>query len=245
MQRLPQELLDKIIDELADLEDFRNRRFARYSLVSKAWVERTRKYWFEHVKFDGLDALKDWRGRIAPDPAGVSCHTRALVFLNIHTVEGFEEHMRAFTRVEYMRIVLGSFLSPSVADCLAPMGSSLTRLDFHLSKTTSHAITSLLAKLPHLKSLASRCFTVTDDTGGSNSVSRIPFFEGNNPTLLRYFDCDEPRPPNWIPSSARFGGLEMITMYSPHIAVLLNQWFSSSCITLTSLVIDLNDVGEC
>ena len=247
MQRLPQSVLDEIIDDLAGLEDLLGSRIARYSLVSKAWVKRTRKYCFKHVKFEGLDALEKWCAITTPESAGISHHIRLLDFLNIHTLEGFEEHMRAFTRVEHMRIAAtcDCSLSPSVTDHLVPMGRSLTHLELVRLKTTSHAITSLLAKLPHLKDLTSWCLEVTDNIGGSNSVSRIPFFQDNNPTLVYCSDGGQQGPPNWIPPSARLCDLGIFTTYSPHTAVLLNQWFSSSCTTLTSLVIEVGVGGEC
>ena len=152
--------------------------------------------------------------------------------------------MRAFTRAEHMKIIGSSFLSPSVIDCLAPMGSSLTRLELFGLRTTSHAIVSLLAKLPHLKRLTSWCLEATGDISGFNPVSRIPFFEGDNATLSYYSSVDQRGPPDWIPPSARLGSLEISTTYSVHTAVLVNQWFSSSCTTLTSLSISMNVGGE-
>ena len=186
--------MDRITDELAVLKLFWDRRIAPYPSVSS--LKDSRQDCFGHIEFDSLSALEDWRRETAPDPAGISQHTRVLGFLNIPTLEGFEEHMRAFTRVEHMKIIGGSFLSPPVIDCLAPMGSSLTRLELFGLRTTSHAIVSLLAKLPQLKWLTSWCLEATGDIGGSNSVSRIPFFEGDSTTLSYYSGVDQRGPPD-------------------------------------------------
>ena len=141
-------IVDKIVDEPAVLEGFWDYHIVPYLLVSRAWVARTRKYCFEHIEFRSLDVLEDWRARIAPDPTGVLQHTRMLGFLNIHTLKGFEEHMHAFTRAKHTKIMgpCGSFSSRSATDCLAPMDSSLTRLELCSSETTSHI--TLLAGLP-------------------------------------------------------------------------------------------------
>jgi len=149
MRTFPQELVDMVIDELAGHPIH---RLSPYSLISRAWVTRTQQYHFKWIYFGGLDELEMWCRKIAPDPAGVSRHTRQLVLANISTLEGFEAHMRAFTRVEDLEITGCHFLlSPSAVECFAPMGFSLVQLEINKSPTTSHIITSLLAALPQLK----------------------------------------------------------------------------------------------
>ena len=192
--------------------------------------------------------LERWRRKIVPDPAGVSRHTRELILAGIDMLEGFEAHIRAFTRVEAMDITGCKFLlSPSAAECFVPMGSNLTQLRTDDSETTSRAITSLLAGFPKLKDFNAENLKVTDDACGTNLISRIPFFEGNNSArLCPHFDQqDPPGPPDWIPPSARFGDLEIDTTYFLHKTALVNQWLSGSCTTLTSLTIFGDLDGKC
>ena len=202
MQTLPQEIVDKIIDELVALDVWRTYYDVPYLLISRAWVMRIQKYLFERIRFNGVTRdLEKWSRKIAPDPAGVSHHTRELAFANINTLEGFEAHTRAFTRLEYVKITLCNFLlspSHSIAECLAPTSSSLTRLMIHLAETTLRVITSLLIGLPQLKIFIAMCLKVTDTTDGTNLVPRIPFLEGNNSLVLRteWEQTGPPGPPD-------------------------------------------------
>ena len=236
MQTLPQELVDRIIDELAHLKC--HQAIAQYSLISRAWVTRTQWHHFEQIDFESLEELERWRRNIEPDPAGVSRHVRELVFAYITSLEAFEAHIRAFTRVEDLKFVDCSFaLSPSVVDCFAPMGSSLVRLSIFDLETTSGAIASLLAALPGLKRFKADEVKIMDDTGGAGLTVRVPFFEGGNSALF-YSHSDQRDPPglpDWIPPSAQFCDLKIDTTYLLYKAGLVNQWLSNSSTNLKSL----------
>lgn len=101
----PQELVDKIIDELADLPNGPIHPIAVYSLVSRAWVARTQKHHFRWTYFHGWGELEKWCRSIAPDPDWVSRHVCDLVLNDINALKGSEAHLRAFTRVKDMKIV--------------------------------------------------------------------------------------------------------------------------------------------
>ena len=239
MRTFSQELVDSIIDELADLNDYQACHIAPYSLISRAWVTRTQRQCFENILFNGSEQLEKWRGKIEPDPAGVSRHTRRLGLTNIATLETFETHIRAFTRVEEVEITECDFiLSPSVVECFAPMGSSLVELLIGQRETTSSIITSLLAALPKLENFTAMEVKVTDDTDGAKLTSRVPFFEGLGGNSGAFYSHEHQIvPPDWIPPSARFSQLEIDLTYFLHKGRLVNQWLSSSCTTLTSLAI--------
>ena len=244
MRTLPQELVDWIIDELADLNNYH--AFGQHSLISRAWVTRTQRYCFERVNFEGLEELEKWQRNIEPDPAGVSRHVRKLVLTRITSLEAFDAHIRAFTRVEVLTIVDCSFvLSPLVAKYFAPMGSSLVQLLIKELETTSGTIISLLATLPKLKNYVSNQVKVMDNTDRADLTVRVPFFKGGNSALFySHFDqWDPPGPPGWIPPSARFSDLRIcITyLYKPG---LFNQWLSNSSTNLTSLEIYGDLVGK-
>lgn len=249
MRTFPQEIVDKVIDELP-LYNGGTSYNVPYSLVSKAWVTRTQKHCFRSIVLDVVDYLEKWGRNIAPDPAGVSRHTHELFLFNVDTLEDFEAHIHAFTRVKDLKIIQCKFLlssSPSIAEYFAPTCSNLTQLRIDLAETTSRIITSLLAGLPQLKHFTTLGLKVTDDTGGTNLVSRIPFFEGNNSLVLHthWEQNDSPGPPDWIPPSARFENLEIDITYFLHKAASVNQWFSNSCTTLTSFSINVSPDCEC
>ena len=238
--------MDRIIDELVHLEYYRP--MAQYSLISRAWVTRTQQHSFRFLVFYiNPEDLEEWQRKIEPDPAGVSRHVRVLTLDRITSLEGFEAHMHAFTRVEDLRIGTCSFmLSPLVAEFFAPMGSSLVELSIFDLETTSGAITSLLAALPQLKTLKAEMIKVTDDTDGADLTVRVPFFEGGNWALF-YPHLDQqgpPGPPDWIPPSARFSDLKIDITYLLYKAGLVNRWFSNSSTNLTSLAIYGDPVGK-
>jgi hypothetical protein len=246
MRTFPQELVDKVIDELVELNG--PWTIFPYSLISRAWVARTQQYCFKFIYLGDSDDLQRWCRKITPDPAGVSRLAHKLVLEGIDTLEGFEPHIRAFTRVEDLSIQYsGLLLSPSVTECFAPMGSSVVRLWIGDLETTSRTITSLLVGLPQLRSLTTIYLKVTDDMGGTNLTPRIPFFESNNSAAFDPHDDqkDPPGPPDWIPPSARFGDLRIDITYFLHKAVLVNQWLSNSCTILASLAIRGDPDGEC
>ena len=246
MQTLPQELVDKVVDELLELNGYKTHRIAPYSLISRAWAPRTQQHCFRTFYFDGSDELQKRCRKVTPDPAGVSRHTHRLVFFGIDALEGCEAHIRAFTCAENVDIIGCNFLlSPSVAKCFTPMGSGLIRLWIRESETTSSIIISLLAGFPQLKSFTMIETKVTDDTSGTSVVPRIPFFEGNNSVVLHFREDQRDPPPDWIPPSARFGDLEIGTTYFLHKSVLVNQWLSGSSTTLSSLKIYGDPEGKC
>ena len=151
MRDFPQELVDKVIDELFSLVGKENcyggfrqwfesdgiahnsawpvRGISYYSLVSKAWTGRTQKHRFDRLPLDSPAILEKRRTRIAPDPAGISRHVRVLFLHSCHSsnLEGFKGHMHAFTGVQHLNIEdCGDLLRfPSITPWFLPMGSCL------------------------------------------------------------------------------------------------------------------------
>lgn len=266
MKDFPQELVDQVIDELFILierDDQIRARFERfwntsrvpnisdYSLVSRAWAGPTQKYHFSSLSFDSMRVLERWCTHIAPDPAGLSRHVRKLVldYFDYSELEGFENHLRAFTQVECLTVNYcdGVLQLPSVMEWFQLMGSSLVELRIHDSPVTPHTIASLLAALPLLQSVEISNFKNPDKPGEAEDTkktsppipSRIPFFEGANRFRLRSdYGREYPKGSlDWIPSSARFAHLEIDMACSLHHPDLVNQWLASSRTTLTKLAI--------
>ena len=188
MQTLPQELVDKVVDELLELKGYKTHRIAPYSLISRAWAPRTQQHCFRTLYFDNSDELKKWCRKVTPDPAGVSRHTHRLIFIGVDTLEGCEAHIRAFTCVENVVIIGCNFLLlPSVAECFTPMGSGLIRLWIRESETTSRIIISLLAVF--------------------NSPAEEFHYDGIQSD--RRHERGERGPPNSVLRGQRFGGITL------------------------------------
>ena len=242
MAPLPQELVDKIIDELACSHPRASPCCAPYSLISKVWVERAQKYHFSYVRIYGMDALEKWRRCIIPDPLRVSRHTRKLFLSKIDTIEGYEAHLHAFNGVEFLSIYFcGFLLSPSVVECFAQMGPSLVQLSID-SPTTARTIATLLAVLPLLEILAIYP-KVKDDACEIELACSIPFFKNSNSfRLLGY----PPETLNWVPPDPQLSDLKINMGFFLTEAARLNQWLSASFVTLTSLDIDgFPESGKC
>lgn len=261
MKDFPQELVDQVIDELFFLvgkdncyQGYKRFRYgpraahgiSDYSLVSKAWASSTQKHHFSSLRLDCLDTLEKWRTGIAPDPEGVSRHVRKLVLHGFDPpdLEEFEEHLRAFTRVQCLTVkdcydVLGL---PSIMGWFPLMGSCLVELRIDDSPATPHTIASLLAVLPMLQTVQIYNLEAPEDADETNTPTpfRIPFFEGANHFSLcsDYGDSGYPEGSlDWIPLSAQFGRLEIDMACSLHHTDIVNRWLASSCDTLTKLSI--------
>jgi len=263
MKDFPQELVDKVIDELFTIvgrdnsyqgysKRFRGPRepvwgISDYSLVSRAWAGPTQKHHFSVLHLDSLDTLEKWISCVPPDPTGVSRHVRKLVLesLDLDDFEEFEDHLLALTQVECLTVGDCDCIPhhPSTTAWFSAIGSSLVELRINDSPVAPHTITSLLAVLPLLQRLYIYNFEIPDDDDEDEAdppvPPRIPFFEGANDFALSSDQCHgyPERSLDWIPASARFGRLEIDRACSLDHPDLVNQWLVSSCATLTGLAI--------
>ena len=100
--RLPAELLDDVVDLLHDTSD----ALKSCCLVSKSWIQRTRKHIFFHVKFVDPQDLDTWK-TMFPDPsASPARYTKNLVVWSTVTAVDAEERgwLLAFSRVEHLEV---------------------------------------------------------------------------------------------------------------------------------------------
>ena len=246
MDTLPQELVDQIIDQLADQGESpsggRPTNISQYSTVSRLWVIPTQKQHFECVHFEGDRGLKKWRTKVKPDPSGVSHHVRKLSWGGVKDLEEFDSHIRAFTHVEAARLFRCSILSwLGAADAFASMGSSLVKLEIEESNAKYHIITSVLAALPHLRHLRARSLEV-DKRGEEASEAtkdppRIPFFEDAKCFDLLLMDWTLREPLDWVPPSARVRDLRIDAICVLEESGPLNKWITSSARCLEFLTI--------
>ena len=85
---IPQELIDKIIDEVWDADDSPYHTTTKaVSLISRAWVERSQHHLFHDVQFSvhydvelsvHCDDFLHWCDTVSPGPDGLSRHVRSL-----------------------------------------------------------------------------------------------------------------------------------------------------------------------
>ena len=260
MKNFPQELVDEVVDELLPLvewnptphynEDYCEGGISCYSTVSKAWAGRAQKHHFSNVCFDHPTILKKWRTRIAADPNGVSRHVRELLVsvtaMTPPELEGLKEHLNAFTGIKSLTIYgahenMDILQHPFIKEWFdRPVGSSLIELQLNRLVARQRTIASLVASLPLLQILDVSDLKCAEDAGETDPPTppRIPFFEGANHFIFR-----AGKSLDWVPSSARFGQLEIA--YVPHLRELgpVNRWLASSSATLTDLTIGVGPVN--
>jgi len=239
MRTFPQEIVDMVVDQLADsLWRFREPvNISHYSTVSRQWLDRTQKHHFGSVHIRDQLGLGEWRTNIAPDPCGVSRHVRELSWWCVKTLEGFDDHIRAFTHVENIMLIgCHILLWPSVVRSLAPLGSSLVSLRIDQATTTYDIVIPLLAALPHLRHLCAHSLRVLGDCDVAGLPSRVPFFEDAG-CLGLVLDGDAPGSLDWIPPSARFRELRIDVLSILDNSGRVKQWVASSAGTLRFLSI--------
>jgi len=236
------QLVDKVIDELDVVTQpfYGCSLISNFSTVSRQWVERTQKHHFRQIWLYRRGTLEQWRTTFDADPCGPSRHVRQLELGNIVTFQGFEDHLRAFTQVEEVHI-LGGWILESVPEVqrFTMIGSNLKSLRILSGWTTPQVVVSLLAGLPHLRSLD---ICITFDCGFIPPVfpPSIPFFEGANTLFLRGGKyC--PGSLDWIPSTARLGGLS-VDIRGIHLCLApVNRLLASSGETLEWFTIGGDD----
>lgn len=171
---------------------------SKYSTISKSWRDRTQFHHFNQLVFWGQEGLDRWRAATAADPNGISRHVRSLVWWEIETLEGFGDHILAFTKVEATSFESCTiFRSLSGLSLLKPLGSSLLCLDIN-GENSPEGVTWFLTFLPHLRRFDSLANCVSDPH------ERSPFFKGlrNKLTVTALHARGSPEAVNgWISSS--------------------------------------------
>ena len=114
--RLPQELLDHVVDLLHD------KRGALKSccLVSKSWIPRTRKHLFAHLQLSTPEDLRSWRDTFPDPPNSPACYARNLFIIcpQVATATDVEEGgwIRAFAHVVHFEIAIRKMDADELAD---------------------------------------------------------------------------------------------------------------------------------
>ena len=248
MRDFPQELTEIVIDRLAEPDRSLPRiphRISSYSLVSRQWVRGAQKHHFEllHLDSKGMDK---WVTEIDPSPFGVSKHVRTLHLDSIESLDEFEDHIRALTKVKIAAFWCCDFFCclDDVQLITRGLGGSLVDLELDCAQTTPEILVSLLAGLPKLCRFHALTLTVdVDERAPVPSTEGIRFFEGGSDFRILLEDGSEPGQLAWVPPNAKFSslGIGLSCMY--HGTDLVDTWVRSSGETLRCFALDCNVDG--
>jgi len=177
MSRLPQELIDDIIDYV----DFLYKGPLRAcSLVCKRWSIRSRKRLFEQVKLSSQADLERWCAHVSPGPSGPSSlvedlslrDTRSsmallsgvpwatssnLSWLQLSVLSKAALHLQSFSRLRTLKIVGWDALAVPVSlmlHCLGPPSENVTRLTLQRISIRASALVTFISQFPHLHDLS-------------------------------------------------------------------------------------------
>lgn len=161
MPDLPQELIDKIIDEVSQCGSTHDLRAC--CLVQKRWVERSRRHLFKEVSLYTTKHYKDWIKLIPFGPDGLYHHVRTLTYRQGTAVLGPKQlldlhpgHFTSFTRLESLQIFnlsLRRFTSTSMQKAFGPIGRSMRTLVVKDVVLTLNSLLMFLVHFPRLETL--------------------------------------------------------------------------------------------
>jgi hypothetical protein len=242
MRNFPQELVDRVIDELADSVSKQldgplstPDEISKYSTVSRRWVGRTQKHHFKSLCFRRQGKLYKWRTAVTPT-SDVLQHVQELTLEYIYTLEGFGDHFCGFTKVKKARFEhCGLFHSLDDIRPLTSLGESLVDLEIEKSDYSSEVIAQFLASLPLLRRFRAFSLLAPSPDNFEVSLPRIPFFEGANALMLSSSRGCPPVTLQWIPSTARFSELGLGISCLTGSPGTLNEWITSSSKSLKCL----------
>jgi len=166
MSGLPQELIDRIIDQVDDRISLR-----ACSLVSSRWSPRSRKHLFAQVELASINDLRRWCARIRPGPSGLSSLVEHLTLSESHPpstspspswlhpsiLTNAAPHFQSFSALRALEVRRWCMTTDRTSLVIHSLGSSIknvTRLT--LGDVTVHpsTLTMFIGHFPHLDNLS-------------------------------------------------------------------------------------------
>ena len=238
MRRLPQEVVNLVIDRLAESLPIARHNLsaqysgiADYSTVSWQWVRQSQQHHFKELYFIGQEDLHKWHKIVTPDTSCVSQHVRTLILDCVDTLEGFGKHLDGFTGVSEASFChCNFFYSLDGVRPLKSLGSKLENLELEGIIAPLEVIVGFLAFLPCLRRFHANNLLATTPEGHQVPDPTIPFFKKANAFEL-FMDeeyLSHPNPLQWIPPTAQFSKLKVGTLIAAHYSDFLNNWITSS-----------------
>lgn len=156
--RLPQELLDHIIDFLCDSYPTLN----ICCLVSKQWIPRTRKHLFAEIEFETAHDVHSWNSVFSdPSTSGPACYAKALLIGYPYVIKaagkGKGLWLSAFSRVAHLTMSIPKRDPKAMEISLIPFhGFSLVlkSLNMDASALTHSQVFDLVRSYPLLENLS-------------------------------------------------------------------------------------------
>jgi len=241
--RLPQELVEAIIDCLSD----DRKTLETCSLVGTTLLGRSRHHLFNRISLNEARA-RQWCSTISPDPDGVSCLVRTLTLQQAHghrwlgtkffdTIPG--RHFSSFRHIENLSITwldLSDFEPGSLARHFVHYRSSLRSLRLSYLSADYSILMTFLQLLPNLKELLIHTPDLRDD-GPPPRVSRTASPMHGSLNLLSFDSISSPFFSHLAGLDLRFSSISAFHCDSSS-ALPLNKLLEASSSTLRSLELE-------
>jgi hypothetical protein len=149
--RVPQELVDEVLDHLAD--DVRTLRSC--SLVAKSWNYSSYRHIFNRISFTATDVTK-WNKAFPNPEHSPARHVRDLSFRFIHRDVSidFADRMPYFSNVQKLTLSGRTVVDPGFLSALGQLPPSTRSVDINFSKILNTHIISVMRQLPNLDDLS-------------------------------------------------------------------------------------------
>jgi len=182
--RLPQELIDGIIDRLSD-----DRQMLKTcSLVATTWLPRSRLHLFNKISLNNERAGR-WCSAIRPGPDGVARLVRTFtlqqapthLWLGTKYLDAISDHFSSFRHVENLSVTwldLSDFKPGSLARHFAHFGSSLRSLHLSYVSANYSTLITFLQLFPCLGELFIHSPDLCDDNPPPRVSRTAPLFRG-------------------------------------------------------------------
>ena len=171
--RLPQEIIDEILDHLADSNSLGSLRAC--ALTSKSWVQPCRRHLFRTVVFKST--YVDRWFKVFPVQEGSPAHhvreLRVWIGGGSRVPETFFEHTSHFTGADSLCFLGHAGPPSSLRPSLWKLPQSITSLNVNSGVVTLLQVRDIMAQLPNLENLSLTGFLVPVDRSELVGIGRV------------------------------------------------------------------------
>ena len=157
--RVPQELVDQVLDHLAD----DTATLQSCSLVAKSWIYPSRRHLFNSI-FLTVNDITKWNTTFPNPEDSPAGHVRDLSFCFIQPDVGinFADRFLYFSNVQKLTLIGRTAADPGFISGLGQLPPSIRSVDITFSKILTVHIISMMQQLPNLENLS----LMSTDWGG-------------------------------------------------------------------------------
>ena len=156
----PQEIVDEIVDRLADDKTTRAASLQDCSLVSSQWLYRSQKHLFQKMWFTDT-SFPRWCEEIRPGDSGPSFHVTVLHYHANFTEAGqlakHHNHLSSFTNLQKLHLratPIHGFTEEELSMCFKQMGYSVRSISLRACKMTINDLVSFVRHFVKLERLS-------------------------------------------------------------------------------------------